>query len=100
MELKVKGKFVTTSKVKKIQNPFCHIFVTDFGITSRQPQIFRLWHMPGYKYVPRRICSLICVCLFDPKLKSSFLKRPQKFEKSSTQQSGGFFQILRPSLFF
>ena len=25
MELKVKGKFVTSSKVKKFQNPSCHI---------------------------------------------------------------------------
>ena len=25
MELKVNGKFVTSSKVKKFQNPFCHI---------------------------------------------------------------------------
>ena len=25
MELKVKGKFVTTSKVKNVQNPSCHI---------------------------------------------------------------------------
>jgi hypothetical protein len=26
MELRVKGKFVTSSKVKKFQNPSCHIF--------------------------------------------------------------------------
>jgi hypothetical protein len=26
MELKIKGKFVTSSKVKNNQNPSCHIF--------------------------------------------------------------------------